>query len=211
MVPGSNPGGRTKELKKLKTMNFDTIFIAGPQGSGKGTQGKMLAEKLGFSFWEMGAMAREVSHEDSPLGKRVAGIIDGGGLLPDETIIEISREKLAAISPTQGIIFDGIPRRIGQAEFLVNFLKSHNRKKPLTIFLDLPREHSIKRLLLRAEKEGRKDDTPKGIEKRFQHYDEDTKPMLNYLKKETRFMEVDGSPPVSEVTQEINRALGLGL
>ena len=94
-------------------MDFDTIFLLGPQGSGKGTQGKLLAARLGFFYWEMGGILREILKEtpDTPLAKKVS-VINQGTLLSDELIIEVSKQKLATIPPDKGIIFDAIPRRI---------------------------------------------------------------------------------------------------
>jgi adenylate kinase len=189
-------------------MDFDTILILGPQGSGKGTQGKFFAEKLGFLFWDMGTILREMEKEDTPLGKKLS-VIDQGVLLSDELIIEVAKTKLAAISPDQGVVFDGIPRRLGQAKFLLDFLKGQKRKGLVSIFLDLPREEIFKRLSLRAKKEGRADDTPESIEERLRYYEEATKPMLEYLKKETTFITIDGRPSIGEVTKSISAALGL--
>src|SRR5271154_1996435 len=102
-------------------MEFDVIFIAGPQGSGKGTQGKKLAEKLGFLFWGMGGILREICKEDTPLGKRIVALVDDGTLLSDEDIFEVLKARLPAVPRDRGIIFDGVPRRLGQAKFLIPF------------------------------------------------------------------------------------------
>ena len=189
-------------------MDFDVVFIVGPQGSGKGTQGKLLAEKLGFFFWDMGAILREVRKENTPLGKQVSAM-DQGVLLTDETILEVAKGKLAAIPLDPGVIFDGIPRRLGQAEFLLDYLKAHRKKKMVTLFIDLPREGSLKRLLLRAEKEGRADDTPEAIDARLRQYEDAIKPTLEYLKKETTFKSIDGRPSIPEVEKSVDAALGL--
>src|SRR5271170_5705943 len=103
-------------------MDYNIIFIAGPQGSGKGTQGKRLADKLGFLYWDMGAMLRAILASGSELGKKISAM-QRGALLSDELIIEALKEQLHTISPNQGIIFDGVPRRLGQGEFLVEYLK----------------------------------------------------------------------------------------
>ncbi len=189
-------------------MDFDTVLVLGPQGSGKGTQGKLLAEKLGFLFWEMGGILREIEAGDTPLAKKIS-VMDQGVLLTDELIIEVAKAKLATIPADRGIIFDGIPRRMGQAEFLVNFLKGQKRKKPVTVFLELPREETFKRLLLRAQKEGRADDTPEGINERLRAYEEATVPMIEYLKKETTFITIDGRPSIEEIEKNIDAALGI--
>ena len=191
-------------------MDYNVIFVAGPQGCGKGTQGKKLAQKLGFFFWGMGGILRKIGEADTPLAKKIAPSLVDGSLLDDQTIMDVLASQIPAIPAEQGIVFDGVPRRIGQAEFLVPYLRSHGREKMATIFIDLPREESLKRLVLRAKNEDRKDDTPEGIENRFRFYDEFIKPTEEYLKKETTFIEVDGRPSPDEISAEINKALGIG-
>ena len=189
-------------------MDFKVIFIAGPQGSGKGTQGKKLAERLGFLFWGMGGMLREIAKEGTSLAEQVAAM-DDGTLLPDDLIIEVLKDRLATIPHDQGIVFDGVPRTIGQAEFLIPYLQRENKKFMATIFLDLPREESVRRLMLRAQHESRVDDTPGGIEKRFEYYDAMMTPTLAFLKQETDFITIDGRPSVDEIAKNIDAALGI--
>ncbi|MDE2312074.1 MAG: nucleoside monophosphate kinase [Patescibacteria group bacterium] len=190
-------------------MELNTIFFIGPQGSGKGTQARILAQKLGFFYWEMGGILRQVAQEDSDLGKRVKNLIDNGVLLNDEQLYEVVDSRLGKIGAGQGVIFDGIPRRVGQAEHLMAFLKKQGRTNFVTLFIDLPKEETFQRLLKRAQIEGRKDDTKEKIEFRLQQYQQDTLPVLDYLKQQTQFFTVDGQPSVEEVTQKINQVLGL--
>lgn len=190
-------------------LDFDTIFITGPQGSGKGTQAKRLAEKLGFFHWDMGSILRGVLQEgDTPLAKKVE-VINQGIFLTDEVIIEVAEDRLKKIPPTQGLIFDGLPRRPVQARFLLDFLKGQGRKQPLTLFVDVPRAVSVERILSRAKIEGRVDDTPEAIDKRLQFYEEVIVPLMEMLKQETRFVRVDGTPSVDEVEKSIDTALGI--
>ncbi len=190
-------------------MDLNTIFFIGPQGSGKGTQAKLLAKRLDFYYWEMGGILRDLKNETSPLAEQVTKLINEGVLLPDEILLEVVKSKLSDIKPEQGIIFDGIPRRIGQAEFLFNFLKAQGRSEFTTLFVNLPKEESIKRIMLRAEKENRADDTPEKIEFRLKQYEKDTLPVVDYLKEHTRFMEISGLPKIEQVTEDINAALEL--
>jgi adenylate kinase len=189
-------------------MEFDVIFIAGPQGSGKGTQGRKLAERLGFLFWDMGKVLRGISVEDSELGKKVS-VINHGTLLSDEIIIEVLKDRLPSVLHDKGVIFDGVPRRLGQAKFLVEFLRSQGKDKMATLFVDVPREESIRRLLLRAQHETRVDDTPEAIETRFRFYDEAMKPAKDYLKDHTTFISIDGTPTPDQVAANIDAALGI--
>ncbi len=146
------------------SMNLDTIFIIGPQGSGKGTQARILAEKHNLFYWEMGGVLRSLAKEETPLGKQVKELIESGVLLSDELLLTVVKDRMGIIPADQGVIFDGVPRRIGQAEFLLNFLKEQGRVNMATLFIDLPHEESLNRLLARAEKEGRKDDTKEAID-----------------------------------------------
>ncbi len=189
-------------------MDFDVIFIAGPQGSGKGTQGKKLAERLQFFFFGMGGILREIERSGGPLAKKIAGL-DKGTLLPDEIIIEILKARLPALASVKGIVFDGVPRRLGQAHFLVSRLREQGNARMATVFIDLPREESTKRLLLRAKTESRADDTPEAIERRFQYYDETMGPTVAFLKEESRFIQIDGRPSVEEIERSINAALDI--
>jgi len=188
-------------------MNFDTIFFIGPQGSGKGTQARLLAERLGFFYWEMGGILREFSKGGTELGTKIGNLIDQGVLLTDELLLEVVKARISELPKDHGIIFDGVPRRLGQAEFLFHYLHDQGRKAMATLFIDLPHDESLKRLLLRAEKEGRKDDTKEGIELRLKQYQADTVPVLDFLRERTTFYNIDGRPSVEEVTKQINSAL----
>lgn len=185
------------------------IFIIGPQGSGKGTQAKILAERLNFFYWEMGGILRSVAKENTELGKKVKNLIDNGILLPDEQLYEVVDDRLAQIPADKGVIFDGIPRRLAQAEHLLEFLKKQGRTGFTTLFINLSEEEIMKRLLLRGQKENRVDDTPEKIQFRLEQYKRDTMPVLDFLKTKSTFIEIDSSPPIEQVAENINRVLGL--
>jgi len=190
-------------------MNLNTIFFIGPQGSGKGTQAKILAKRLNFFYWEMGGILREVAAQSTPLGAKVKQLIESGVLLKDEDLYEVVKTRLNQINISQGVIFDGIPRRLGQAEFLTGFLEKQGRKDFITLYVTLPKEESVKRIMARAEKEKRADDTMEKVEYRLQQYYNETLPVVDYLKQHTQFFEIDGRPNIEEVATEINRALAL--
>lgn len=190
-------------------MNLDIIFFIGPQGSGKGTQARLLSEKLGFFHWEMGAILREEAKQDSPFGKHVAELINSGHLLGDEQLFPVIQDKLVNLPTDKGIIFDGVPRRVGQGTFLLNYLKEHNRHNFTTILLDVPHDISVARLLERAHHEFRQDDTPEAISFRLSMYDKETLPVIDLLRQQTNVIEIDGTPSVEDVTIAIDDALGL--
>lgn len=189
--------------------DFDVIFMTGPQGSGKGTHGKRLAAKLDFFLWDMGSVLRSIAAEGTPLGREVAGIINEGNFLSDDLLIQILNDRFSSLPAGKGLIFDGVPRRMGQAEYILKFLKEQHRSRFVTVYIDLPREESVKRLMLRAKIEGRADDTPEAIDKRLQFFEDVIKPMLEYLKKETTYIEIDGKPSIDEVEKTLDEALGV--
>ena len=190
-------------------MNLNTIFFIGPQGSGKGTQARLLAKRLDFFYWEMGAILREIAAGDSILGIKIKSQIDSGILLSDEDLYQVVKMRLKQIPPTQGVIFDGIPRRIGQADFLLGFLKDQGRQEFTTLYVTLPKVESLTRLLKRAEIEKRADDTKEKIQYRLEQYYNETVPVIDYLKIQSNFVEIDGRPPVQDVAKNITNALGL--
>ncbi len=190
-------------------MELSTIFFIGPQGSGKGTQARALAERLGFFYWEMGAILRAMRNEKGDLAKQVTELIDQGFLLTDDMLLQVVKQKLSMIPTQKGVIFDGIPRRLGQAQFLLNELKKQGRKNFVSLFVNLPKSESLSRLLLRAQKEHRADDTKEKIEFRLKQYEKDTLPVLDFLKENTAFFEIDGTPGIETVKENINKILQL--
>ncbi len=193
----------------MEIPKYDAIFMIGPQGSGKGTQGKLLAEKLGFFYWEMGEILRDEAKQDTEFGRKVKAMIDQGQLVPDEDVIHILDDALPEIIKHKRVLFDGVTRRIGQTEYLVNFLLKNGFTQFATILIQIPHEESIKRLLLRAHHEFRTDDTPEKIKFRLEQYEKDTLPAIEFLKAAGQFYEVDGVGTLEEVTTRINQALGV--
>jgi adenylate kinase len=193
----------------MQTDAKPVFFIMGPQGSGKGTQAKLLAEKLSLFHWDMGRILREEHDFRLSDGTTVGEIIDRGVYLTDEQLVEILKKRLDAIPSGQGIIFDGVPRRIDQAQFLLDHLRSLGFTDFTTLYIEVSRDESVKRLMLRAEKEQRVDDTPEGIALRLKQFDELVGPLVEYLKTRTRVLTVDGNPPIPEVTRSIDETLGM--
>lgn len=180
------------------------IILLGPQGSGKGTQGKLISKRFDMYYFEIGQILRNEAKKSTPLAKEISSSIDNGLYLPDTTLIKMVSEHLNDIPENKSVIFDSVTRTAGQSEFLINYLKKHGFTKIITIYLDIPEEETFTRLTLRAIVEGRKDDTHEKIALRLKQNHDQTLPILADLRKITDFYEIDGNKSIHEVEEEIN-------
>src|SRR2546427_2992703 len=142
------------------------VLLLGVQGSGKGTQAQRIAREHGLAHIATGVMLRSAIAADTELGRRVKPILESGELVPDDLMIELIRERLQQDDAQQGFVLDGFPRTMPQAEALDSMLTEIDRPLSVVFELQVPDEVAIERLRLRAEGEGRADDTPEAIAKR---------------------------------------------
>ncbi len=180
---------------------MDIIFI-GIQGSGKGTQARLLQEKKGYALFETGAQLRSISQENSVLGKKIKKIIENGNLVENETVMALVETFLESHNASQPILFDGIPRFETQRQSLETLLNNQNRLFHV-IHITLPESEVLKRLHERAEKEGRKDDTKEAIQTRIQHFYTYTQPLIDTWKKENKITTINGDRPLQDVHTDI--------
>jgi len=183
------------------------ILLLGPQGAGKGTQGKLISAEYGIPHIATGDILRTAMAAGSELGRKVKPIYDAGGLVPDDIMIELIRERLAADDAANGFVLDGFPRTAVQAEALDGMLDEIGR--PLTVVLEfqLPEEVSIERLTRRAGDEGRADDTPEGIRRRLALYHEETEPLIEHYRARGSLVGIPADRPIEAVFEEIQRVL----
>jgi adenylate kinase len=183
------------------------VLLLGPQGAGKGTQGKLIAAEYGVPHIATGDMLRAAMADGTELGRRVKPLYDAGDLVPDEIMIALIRERLAADDAAGGFVLDGFPRTTPQADALDAMLEEIER--PLTVVFEfqLPEQVAIERLRGRAQEEGRPDDTPEAIRKRLDLYREQTEPLVEYYRARGVLVGIPAEPPVAEVFAEIQRAL----
>lgn len=207
------------------------IIIIGPQGSGKGAQAEILVKNFKLAYFSMGDELRRISEEDSLLGKNIKLKMEKGELIDDETIMQVFSKWLEGNQNNQ-FILDGIPRTLEQLKLLDELLGQKNIK-PLVLYLNISKDTAIKRLSTRkvcqscrsiygpfssgynenkcAKCQGdlvrRSDETPEAIEKRLQEYYNKTKPVIDFYKNSGQLIEINGEPPVPEVTKEIMEKL----
>ena len=183
------------------------VLLLGPQGAGKGTQGKLIAAEYGVPHIATGDMLRAAMAGGTELGRRGKPIYDAGELVPDEIMIALIRERLAADDAAAGFVLDGFPRTSPQADALDAMLEEIER--PLTVVFEfqLSEQVALERLRGRAQDEGRRDDTPEAIRKRLDLYRQQTEPLVEYYRVRGILVGIPAEPPVTQVFAEIQRVL----
>lgn len=189
---------------------YDALFMIGPQGSGKGTQGKILADKVNFFYWEMGAILREEAKKDTPFGRKVKQLIDAGHLLEDEELFRVLQTELPEVIKHKRILFDGVPRTVPQGVHLIHYLQQNGYRQFAAIVIDVPKAESVKRLLERAHHEFRTDDTPEKIAYRLELYDQQTRPVIKFMQGIGNVFTVDGVGSIEQIAARIDEALQIG-
>ena len=179
------------------------LILFGPPGSGKGTQSVKIAEKFNFAHISTGDIFRREIKNKTPLGLKVQSIIEKGELVPDELLIEILSDAMGKFENVDGFVLDGFPRTLKQAEDLDHLLSDNGREVSLVLALDVNEEEIIKRLLKRAELEGRKDDTEEVIRNRMNVYYNQTQPLIDYYKKRGKFESVYGIGPIDDISKRL--------
>ena len=183
------------------------IVFLGPPGSGKGTQAKLLAKRLGVPAVSTGDILREAVRRESPLGRRAKAIMEAGELVPDDVVIGLIRERVAAPDAAAGFLLDGFPRTIAQAEALDRLLEESGTPLDAVLNLQVPEASLTERLVGRAGQEGRSDDRPETIRERLRVYLEKTEPLVSFYEKAGLLTHVDGLGSIDDVSGRIGRAL----
>ena len=207
------------------------VILLGPPGAGKGTQAKRLASARGYQHVSTGDLLREAVRMGTPLGKKSKAIMDAGGLVPDELVSQMVSEKFASGSPDSGIILDGYPRNLSQAEFLDGVADGVD---PLAVSIEVGEEEIVKRLSGRRScpqcgrvynvhyspprREGRcdengveliqrRDDREEVIRDRLRVYREQTAPLIEFYGRRGQLRGIDGSRPVFQVAEDVAQAV----
>jgi adenylate kinase len=179
----------------------------GAPGAGKGTQAALLAEKLGVPHISTGDMLRAAVAAESPVGLKAKAVMDAGHLVSDEIVIGIAEERLKEDDAAAGFILDGFPRTLGQAEALDGLLERIDSRIDCCLAITVDAEGIVKRLLKRAEIEGRADDNEATIRERMRVYVVETEPLLGYYAARSLVREVPGMGSVTEVSDAMVAAL----
>lgn len=179
------------------------IVIFGAPGSGKGTQSDLLVERYGFKHISTGDVLRAEIKNGTELGQTAKSFIDQGQLIPDELMIGILASTYDKLCPCEGVIFDGFPRTVPQAEALKAMLAERGTGVSAMLELDVPDAMLVERLVNRGKTSGRADDNEETIRRRLEVYNTQTAPLIDWYEREGLRHAVKGYGSI----EEINAAL----
>ena len=185
-------------------IKMKNIIIFGAPGSGKGTQSDKLIAKYGFNHISTGDVLRAEIKNGTELGKTAQQYIDQGQLIPDDLMISILASVYDGFGRGhKGVIFDGFPRTIPQAEALKQMLSERGDKVAAMVELDVPEDELMKRLVLRGQQSGRADDNEETIKKRLTVYHQQTQPLIEWYKQEGLHHHIDGLGELERIFSDI--------
>ena len=188
-------------------MTMRLLFI-GPPGAGKGTQAEFIYKQYGIPQISTGDILREAVEKSTPMGKQAQKFMSAGELVPDEVVIGIVKERLSQTDvQSKGYLLDGFPRTIAQADSLKEILAQMGQELHSALSLFVPDEDLIERLLNRAKEQGRIDDTYDVIKNRIATYNEKTRPLLDYYRKQNILHEIDGIGSIEEISQRVQKVI----
>lgn len=175
------------------------LVFLGPPGVGKGTQAAKLAEDLKLPHISTGAIFRDHLKRETELGRKAKSYMDSGNLVPDELTVSLVMDRLGQSDCEQGYILDGFPRNVRQGEALEKGLSERGDSITAALNFDAPRQTLIDRIAGRAEKEGRKDDTPETVKNRLEVYDAETGPLTPWYREKGMLHDFDATGGIDEI------------
>jgi adenylate kinase len=219
-----------------QTLGRAVIFL-GPPGAGKGTQAKQVAKYFGVPHLSTGDMLRDHVSHDTPLGRRAKPIMDRGDLVPDEIVLDMVAERIARPDGANGFVLDGFPRTLPQAEKLDQILQARSWGKPVVVHFVVDPAQLLRRLTGRrtcaiggeiyniydqpprvagrcdhdgGELVQRADDREEVIAERLAAYESQTRPLVDYYRRQGVLVDVDGMALPASVTGRVLEILGAG-
>jgi adenylate kinase len=179
------------------------LILFGPPGAGKGTQSKKIAGKYGYKHISTGDILRSEISRDTVLGREVRTYIDRGALVPDQVLINILADVVEREHDTRGLIWDGFPRTIIQAEAFDRLLEEKGQKVNLVISLEVELQELVRRLVNRGIEDGRSDDSESIILQRQNIYRNTTQPLISFYRNQGKLASINGIQAVERVFEQI--------
>lgn len=216
----------------MKAVKIFNVLFLGPQGSGKGTQAKIVAEELGMRHISSGDALRQTAKRNTELGRYLRRQMATGRLTPIAKLLEVFEQVIGRVPKRQGIIFDGFARQITETKLFLRRLKKLGRDIALVVMIDIPESETVKRLSKRLQCDRchrayvaggrlaagrpcpkcggrlfrRVDDEPGAIRKRLREYRRGTVPVIKFFEKRGLVVRIRGTQPVPAVSADISRA-----
>jgi adenylate kinase len=180
------------------------VVLFGAPGCGKGTQSELLEKKFGLSHISTGEIIRSQIKAQTPLGQQMAEYISRGELAPDSIVIGMVENYLNDNKGIKGTIFDGFPRTTAQAEAFDKLLEQMNDSVDIMIYMDVPEEELVRRILLRGKDSGRADDASEDvIRNRIEIYNQQTAIVAEYYRAQGKYVAVPSLGTIEEVFERI--------
>lgn len=179
------------------------LLLIGPPGSGKGTQATVIARHFNLTHISSGDLLRQHIAEGTPVGRIAAEYVARGDLVPDGIVMDILRKPVEAASRRGGYVLDGFPRTVAQAQAAYVVARPLDASVQVAIYLEVPREQLVERMLRRAQAQGRDDDTQSVMQHRIDVFEEQTLPLLDYYAQRELLLRIDGSRSIEEVSAAI--------
>lgn len=183
------------------------IVIFGPPGSGKGTQSENLIKKYNLAHISTGDLLRKEISTNTQLGALAKSHMDKGELVPDEVIIGMIDSYLDKMGKVNGVIFDGFPRTVAQAQALKDLLATYKTNVAICLNLEVPNDELMTRLIERGKTSGRSDDNAETIKARLDVYEKQTKPVLEFYQKEGVTVNIKGVGSIDGIFADIAAAV----
>jgi adenylate kinase len=184
------------------------ILLLGPPGAGTGTQGTILAERLGLPKFATGDLLRDAVKRGTPVGLKAKAVMEAGQLVSDEIIMGVVREELTKPEARNGVIFDGVIRTVPQAEGVTRLLAELGRQMDHVLFFDVTDEEILARIGRRRVIEGRADDDPKAVAIRLKAYREQTAPVLEWYRHRGKVEVIPAIGTIEEIASRTQKLLG---
>ena len=183
------------------------IVFLGPPGGGKGTQAKLVADRLKIPAISTGEILRAAVREGTPLGRQAKAVMESGELVSDDLMIALIRERLGEPDARIGFLLDGFPRTVDQAEALEKLLEGNGSQLSAVVNLSVPEQVLLDRLAGRSGQENRSDDARETVLERLRVYRQKTEPLIDFYRKRGLLSDVDGVGGIPQIADRIGKAL----
>lgn len=184
------------------------IIICGAPGSGKGTQSDLIVDRYGLVHLSTGDLLRAEIRSGSQLGKKIDSIISEGNLMPDDIMLSLLEQHIKSLpTDTKGIILDGFPRTVHQAQDLEDLMLRTGDSTVAVIDLHVGEQELIQRLIYRGQVSGRADDNEHTIRHRLEVYHKQTEPVTAFYQQLGKYYRIDGTGEIADIFERISRTL----